>query len=62
MEDWWQYMKTRTEPKITDMLVTKCLICGEDMPVYSIHDAPKICVYCKNAVIWAREKMKQGEK
>lgn len=61
MEDWWKYVETR-ETKPIDLLITKCLICGEDMPAYSIHDAPKICVYCKNAVIWAREKMKQGEK
>ena len=61
MEDWWKYIETR-EPKPIDMLATKCLICGADMPVYSIHDAPKICGCCKDAVMWVREKMKQGDK
>ena len=61
MREWWKYIETR-EPNPTEVLVTKCLICGTDVPVYSIHDGPKICGCCKDAVMWSREKMKQGEK
>lgn len=60
MKDWWKHITTR-EYKPIDGLASKCLICGENVPVYSIHDAPKICDSCKDAVMWAREKMKQGE-
>ena len=61
MEDWWKHIEVR-EPKPIDVLASKCLICGAVVPVYSINDAPKICGYCKDAVMWAREKMKQGDK
>ena len=58
MEDWWKHIETR-EPNPIDALATKCLICGADTPVYSIHDGPKICDKCKAVVMKLREQEEQ---
>ncbi len=47
------------EVKEEDILATYCLICGESVPVYSIHDAPKICDKCKAVVMRLREQEEQ---
>ena len=37
---------------------TPCLICGEDVPVMHLHDTPKICDKCKDAVMKLRKEGK----
>lgn len=39
-------------------LATECLICGESVPVFSIHAAPKVCEKCKAVVLKLREQDK----
>lgn len=36
-------------------IATKCMICGESVPVYDPHDAKRICDNCRNAVMRMRE-------
>ena len=39
---------------------TRCLVCGEDIPIYSPFDhGYKICEKCKRAILKMRECMKE---
>lgn len=33
---------------------TRCLICGETVPLYGYDSSPKICMDCRNAVLEMR--------
>ena len=57
MEEWYK-KTTAVEPNQYCELATECLICGESVPVYSIHAAPKICEKCKAVVLKLREQDK----
>lgn len=37
---------------------TSCLVCGEFIPCSMFEFGIKICDECKQAVLWAKEKMK----
>ena len=38
-------------------ICTPCLVCGEDVPVYSSFDPPKICPGCRAAVMAVRRRL-----
>ena len=38
-----------------------CLICGKFVPCHRFELGVKICDECKQAVAWAKEKMKEKE-
>lgn len=41
---------------------TSCIICGKGiaLDLYQDMNAPRVCDECKEAVAWAKEKMKDG--
>lgn len=41
---------------------TKCLICGETVPIFDYKDTPKICDECKAAIMIMRKKMDRERK
>lgn len=41
---------------------TSCIVCGKTIALepYQAPNAPRVCDECKEAVAWAKEKMKDG--
>ena len=47
-------------------IVTLCMICGKEIPLTnacggSIYSAPMVCQECKDAIEWAKKRMKCNE-
>lgn len=42
-------------------LYTKCLVCGKEVAMSMWESGSKICDECKQAIVWAKEKMKEKE-
>lgn len=40
-------------------LSTKCMICGDSVPIYSSSDHFRICDKCKEAIMAMREKLEK---
>lgn len=38
-------------------LTTKCIICGESVPISDLREAYKVCDKCKRAVLHIRDSM-----
>ena len=43
------------------MLATPCMICGKNVNISMWQSGPGICDECKQAIAWAKEKMKEKE-
>ncbi len=43
----------------SSLLVAPCLICGKEVNVSMWQGGPVICSECKQAIAWAKEKMKE---
>ena len=48
-----------TGAKVNYDIGTPCLICGESVPIFHIHDTPKICQKCKDAVMKVRGELSE---
>lgn len=48
-----------TETK--SLLVAPCLICGKAVNVPTLYSGQVVCDECKQAIAWAKEKMKEKE-
>jgi hypothetical protein len=48
-----------TECKPATELVTKCIICGNDVVISVWDNAPKVCEDCKKAIAYAKKLMEK---